>query len=85
MKRFWSREEWRDYVTFIYEREVFPDQIVDVQNEGCVIKSIVKSGFRWRWPRDEDVLLYLFADVKSKIVPPHIKKGMHFVYHNLIS
>ena len=33
----------RDYVTFTYEGEVFPDQIVDVQHEGCVIKSMVQN------------------------------------------
>ena len=63
-----------DYVTFTYEGEVFPGQIVDVQHEGCVIKSMVKSGFHWKWPKDEDVLLYPFDDVKSKIAPPQIRK-----------
>ena len=58
-----------DYVTFVYEGEVFPGQITDVQQEGFVIKSMVKSGFHWKRPKDEDILLYPFGDVKSKIAP----------------
>ena len=34
-----------DYVTLTYKGEVFRDQIVDVQHVGCVIKSMMKSGF----------------------------------------
>ena len=60
-------------VTFSYKREAFPGQIVDVQHEGCLIKSMGKSDFHWKLPKVEDVL-HSFADVKSKIAPPQIRK-----------
>ena len=35
----------KDFVTFIYEGEVFPGQIVTVEEEGCVITSMIGNGF----------------------------------------
>ena len=45
-----------------------------MQHEGCVIKPIVKSGFDWKWLKDEDVLFYPFAKLKGKIAPLQIRK-----------
>ena len=54
-----------DYAAFAYEEEIFPGQIVFVQKDGCLIKSMVKSGFHGMWPKHEDILLYPLEDVSQ--------------------
>ena len=63
-----------NFVKFIYEGEFFPGQIVSVEEDGCVIKSMTRSGFNWRWPQHEDVMQYPFSDIKQKIAPPVPRK-----------
>ena len=63
-----------DYVAFVCKEEIFPGQIVSVQKDGCLIKSMLKSGFHGMWPKHEDILLYLFEDVKREIAAPQARK-----------
>ena len=39
-----------------------------------MIKSIAKSGFNWKWPQHENIMLYPFSDIIKKISPPASKK-----------
>jgi len=59
-----------DFVIFEYEGEQFPGQVLNVQQYGCVIRSMVKSGMNWKWPDKADELFYLYTDIKTKIKPP---------------
>ena len=63
-----------DYVAFVHQEEIFPGQIVSVQKNGCLIKSVVKSDFHEMWPKHKDILLYPFEDIKRKIATPQARK-----------
>ena len=74
-----------DYVAFVIcEGEIFPGQIVPVQKSGCLIKSMVKSGFHRKWPNHEGILLYSFEDIKRKIADPDCVKLQNLQCLNLI-
>ena len=45
-----------------------------MRKDGCLIKSVVKSGFHGMWPKHEDILLYPFEDVKREIAAPLARK-----------
>ena len=62
------------FVKFVYESECFPGRIISTNESGCVIKSMTRSGFNWRWPQHEDIMHYPFPDIKIKIAPPVPKK-----------
>jgi len=51
-----------DYVIFSYEGELFPGQITAISEEKEMreIRSMVKSGFNWKWPKEDDNVLLLF-------------------------
>lgn len=59
-----------DYVIFEYEGEQFPGQVTSVQEHGCYVKSMVKSGLNWKWPKKNDEMFYMMSDIKQKIKPP---------------
>ena len=59
-----------NFVKVGYEGECFPGQIISTNESGCVIKSMTRSGFNWRWPQHDDVMHYPFSDIKTKIAPP---------------
>ena len=71
-----------DYVTITYKGEVFSGQIVAVQPEGCVIKSMVKSGFYRKWPKDEDILFFFVCHIylpftRKRIVLLYFGQDVH--------
>ena len=59
-----------DYVIFEYERELFPGEVTYVEEGGCNIKSMAKSGVNWKWPAVEDEMFYENGEIKQKINPP---------------
>ena len=70
-----------DFVIFSYEEELFPGQIKRVlKNDEVEIKSMVKSGRNWKWPKKEDCIVYPRSDIKQKISQPaHTKRGVFHV------
>ena len=64
------------YVIFSYEEELFPGQItaINEEEEMCEIRAMVKSGFNWKWPKEDDIMFYSFADVDCKIQVPQPRK-----------
>lgn len=66
-----------DYVIFQYEEELFPGKITSVQNDGCIIRSMTRSGLNWKCPKDTDEMLYMNEDIKQKInSPKRLKRGI---------
>ena len=63
-----------DFVIFNYEGELFPGQVSEVKEDGCNIKSLVKSGVDWKWPKHEDLMFYSLCDIITKINCPKEKK-----------
>ena len=49
-----------NFVIFSYE-ELFPGQVtaIDFDDEMFEIRAMVKSGFNWRWPKHEDIIILL--------------------------
>ena len=60
----------RDYAIFEYEGELFPGEVTHVEEGGCNIKSMTKSGVNWKWPTVEDEMFYENEEIKQKINPP---------------
>lgn len=63
-----------DFVIFNYEGELFPGQVSEVKEDGCNIKSLVKSGVDWKWPKRDDLMFYPLCDISTKINCPREKK-----------
>ena len=63
-----------NFVKFVYEGEYFSGNIISINDNGCMIKSRARSGFNWKWPQHEDIMLYPFSDIIKKIAPPVSKK-----------
>ena len=69
-----------DYVIFSYEGELFPGQItaINEEEEMCEIRAMVKFGFNWKWPKEDDIMFYPFSDVDCKIQVPQPRKRETF-------
>lgn len=59
-----------DYVLFTYDGEMFPGVITEKDEKWCQIKAMVRSGWNWKWPKDNDVLWYPAEEVSQKIEKP---------------
>ena len=40
-----------NFVKFVYEGEYFSGKIIFINDNGCMIKSMARSGFNWKWPQ----------------------------------
>ena len=67
-----------NFVKFVYEGEYFPGKIIFINDDDCMIKSMARSGFNWKWPQHKDIILYPFSNITKKIAPPVSKKREAF-------
>ena len=61
------------YVAVRYDGEYFPGMIVEVQEHGAKVKTMIraqKTGLLWKWPEKEDVLFYYWVDILRVLDPP---------------
>lgn len=70
-----------EYVIFSYEKQLYPGQITEVQDDGAVINAMEKSLKTWKWPQKKDELFYPWHDVVGGIDPPKqiSKRGLFSV------
>lgn len=61
-----------DFVIIIYDNEYYPGQIKDINpiKKTYLVKTMVQSGFNFRWPEKEDSLWYSWEDIIAKIGKP---------------
>ena len=66
-----------DYVIFEREEELFPEVIIFAKVNGYFLRSMVRSGMNWKWPKATDKILYRNEDIKQKInIPITINRGV---------
>lgn len=63
------KREPNEFVIFSYEGELFPGQIIQVNPDGAMIKSMQRCGASWKWPDHPDIMFYVWSDVKGCIKP----------------
>ena len=70
-----------NFVKFVYEGEYFPGKIISINDNGYD-KVHGRSGFNWKWPQHENIMLYPFSDIIKKIASQGSKKRGAFLFQN---
>ena len=58
------------FCVVIYEGNLFPGEIISLDDEGAKVSTMQKSIKSWKWPEKEDAIDYAWDQVKGMINPP---------------
>lgn len=59
-----------NFVLVLYNKEKYPGKVHSISKEGVMVDCMEKRLTCWRWPQRQDISLYDWKDILTKINPP---------------
>lgn len=64
-----------EWVLVKYDQQVFPGEIMVIEEEEVKVSVMVRSGSGFQWPTPSDCLFYSLTNVIKKLEPPNLQSA----------